>query len=117
MKPSIRTLSSVPTGRRVETFATRPGVGVGLGVPVGVGLGVSVGVGVGVPVGVGVGGESLSTIVTMADDGEPGLAPLGIVRVTENVSFPSTTESSAIGMIMFLVVSPAAKDNTPETAV
>src|SRR3954463_14055097 len=99
IKPSIRTLSSVPTGSRVETFATRPGAGVGEGVSVGVGC------------------ESLSTIVMVADDGEPRFAPLGADRVTEKVSFPSKAESSAIGMTMFLVVSPAAKDKTPDTAV
>ena len=35
----------MPTGSLVETFATKPGVGVGLGVPVGVAVGVGVGVG------------------------------------------------------------------------
>src|SRR6478735_4113699 len=45
MKPSIRTLLPVPTGRRVETLPTRPG-GVAPGVAVGVAVGVGVGVGV-----------------------------------------------------------------------
>src|SRR3954470_6663130 len=42
IKPSIRTLLPVPTGRRVETLPTRPvaGVAVAVGVAVGVGVGV-----------------------------------------------------------------------------
>src|SRR3954470_24202505 len=57
INPSISTLSSVPTGRRVETLATNPGaaVGVTVGVAVAVGVGVGVGVAVGVGVGVGMG--------------------------------------------------------------
>src|SRR5438270_8738157 len=44
MKPSIKTLSSVPTGSRVDTLATKPaGVAVGVAVDVGVGVGVGVG--------------------------------------------------------------------------
>ncbi len=55
MNPSISTLSPVPTGRRVATLPTRPGVGEGVGVWVGVEVGVGVGVGVGVALDVGVG--------------------------------------------------------------
>src|SRR5687768_13576805 len=39
MNPSMSTLSSVPTGRRVATLATKPDAGVGVGVGVGVGGG------------------------------------------------------------------------------
>src|ERR1700716_2126681 len=35
MKPSINALSPVPTGRRVETLPTKPGVPAGVGVGVG----------------------------------------------------------------------------------
>src|SRR4051812_38676772 len=57
MNPSINTFSSRPTGRRVETLPTSPGVavGVGPGVAVAVGLAVAVAVAVGVADGVGVG--------------------------------------------------------------
>ena len=54
IKPSISTLSSAPTGSRVETFSTNPGVEVGVGVGVEVMVGVAVGVEVAVGVGVGV---------------------------------------------------------------
>src|SRR5687768_14276655 len=47
MKPSMSTLSPVPTGRRVATFATKPGVAPGVGEGPGVGVGVGLGVGVG----------------------------------------------------------------------
>src|SRR3954464_15893848 len=65
IKPSISTLSSAPTGSRVETFSTNPGpaveVGIGVGdevvVGVGVGVEVAVGAGAGVEVGLGVGVE------------------------------------------------------------
>src|SRR4051794_26771159 len=43
IKPSIKTSSSVPTGRRVETLATNPGVAVAVGVAVGVAEAVGVG--------------------------------------------------------------------------
>src|SRR6476646_7767224 len=61
MNPSIRTLSSVPTGSRVEMLATRPGgalgdaVGVAVAVAVGEGVPVAVAVAVAVAVGVGEG--------------------------------------------------------------
>src|SRR3954463_1679795 len=58
MNPSISALSPVPTGRRVEMLATKPGVGVAVptGVAVAVGATVAVGVAVGAGVGVGDGG-------------------------------------------------------------
>src|SRR5437660_409733 len=72
MKPSIKTLSSVPTGSRVETLATKPGVAVGVGVAAGVavgvgeavGAGLAVGVAVGVGVGVGSAGRNALRIVS-----------------------------------------------------
>src|SRR5690349_7413033 len=57
MKPSIKALSSLPTGRRVETLPTRPGV------ELAVAVGVALGVAVAVAVGVGVAAPSLSVIV------------------------------------------------------
>ena len=57
IKPSISTLSSAPTGSRVETFSTNPGAEVGVGIGVGVEVVVGVAVGVEVAVGVGVGVE------------------------------------------------------------
>src|SRR5205085_2546425 len=39
MKPCISTFSPVPTGRRVDTLPTKPGVAVGVAVAVGVGVG------------------------------------------------------------------------------
>src|SRR3954468_7794811 len=66
MNPSIRTLSSVPTGRRVETLATRPGATVGEAVGPGVALAVAVAVGVAVAVAVGVpGGVAVGVAVAL----------------------------------------------------
>src|SRR3954463_1349552 len=71
MTPSIRTLSSVATGRRVETLATRPGVGGGVGVPPGVGVGVG-------------GGPEISTL---ADNSE--VLPAGSVAVAAIFWYPA----------------------------
>jgi hypothetical protein len=75
MNPSIRTLSSVPTGSRVETLATKPGVAVGIGV------GVEVGVGVG-------GGPEISTL---AENSE--VLPAGSVAVEAIVWYPGLLSS------------------------
>src|SRR3982751_5297384 len=53
INPSIKALSPVPTGSRVETLATRPGVAVGVPVGVAVVLGVAVAVAVAVAAGLG----------------------------------------------------------------
>src|SRR3954451_5234982 len=53
MNPSINTFSSRPTGRRVETLPTSPGVAVGVAAGVAVAVGLAVGVGDGVGVGTG----------------------------------------------------------------
>src|SRR3954465_14927514 len=64
MNPSINTFSSTPTGRRVETLPTRPGVAVGVaaGGAVAVGLAVGVGDGVGVVTGAGLAPNSNAPI-------------------------------------------------------
>src|SRR5436190_13715691 len=54
MNPSIRTLSPVPTERRVEMLPTRPLVGVAVAVAVGVAAGLAVAVAVAVAVAFGV---------------------------------------------------------------
>src|SRR4051812_48254638 len=54
MNPSIKALSPVPTGSRVETLATRPGVVVGVVVAVAVAVGFAVAVAVGFTVAVAV---------------------------------------------------------------
>src|SRR3954469_20062393 len=63
MNPSIRALSPLPTGRRVETLPTTPGLGVADGVAVAAGVAVAFGVAVAVAVGLGVGLETLIVIV------------------------------------------------------
>src|SRR3954462_7356888 len=54
MNPSIKALSPVPAGSRVETLPTRPGVEVAVGVPVAVAVGLAVAVAVAVAVGLAV---------------------------------------------------------------
>src|SRR5258708_4962333 len=56
---------------------------------------------------------SLSTIITVAVDCVPKLAPDGLLRLTVKVSFPSAYESSTIAMEKDLEVSPAANDIMP----
>ena len=97
MNPSISTLSPVPTGRRVATLPTKPGVGEGVGVWVGVGTGLGVGVGVGVGVtldaGVGVGlgvGVAGGVGVGVGVDVGPGV---GVGVGVEAGGEPSTVES------------------------
>jgi hypothetical protein len=101
------------------TFTADPGVqlGVGVGVIVGVGVGVTVGVGVGVTVGVGV-GMSLSVIVTVADDGEPIVAPpMAFDKLTVNSSDGSTKASSQIVTSNDSLASPLAKLSVPEAVM
>src|SRR5438876_11759674 len=53
---------------------------------------------------------SLSLIVTVAVDGVPNVAPVGLLRPTRKVSFPSAYESSTIATEkVFDEASPAAQ--------
>src|SRR6478609_7361394 len=72
MNPSIRALSPVPTGRRVETLPTSPVPGVAVAVAVGVAAGVDVAVAVALGVAVAVAlGVAVAVAVGVGD--EPGL--------------------------------------------
>jgi hypothetical protein len=57
------------------------------------------------------------TIVTVAVDGVPSVAPVGADSATVNVSSASITVSPMTGTLMFLLTSPAAKVRVPEVAV
>src|SRR5215212_5289399 len=73
MNPSIKALSPVPTGSRVETLPTRPGMAVG--VTAGVTATVAAGVAVGVAVAVGViATVALGVAVGVAATGAAGVA-------------------------------------------
>src|SRR6266705_1654840 len=57
---------------------------------------------------------SLSMMVTVAVDGVPKLAPVGLLRLTRKVSLPSAYESSTMATEkLFDVASPAAHVNVP----
>jgi hypothetical protein len=60
---------------------------------------------------------SLSTIVTVAVDGELSVAPEGLLSVTVKILSPLRNVSSMIGIVIFLFVSPTPKVRTPEVAV
>ena len=55
---------------------------------------------------------SLSLIATVAVDGEPKVAPVGLLSATDSVSIPSANESSIMGMVKVLDTSPGAKVKT-----
>src|SRR5207249_9317935 len=57
---------------------------------------------------------SLSVIVTVAVDGVARLAPVGLLRLTRKVSFPSAYESSTTATEkLFAAASPAAQVKVP----
>ena len=57
---------------------------------------------------------SLSMIVTVAVDGVPKLAPVGLLKPTRKVSFPSAYESSTMATEkVFAAASPAAHVRVP----
>lgn len=126
MKPWIKALSLVPTGNRVATLPTNPGValgvdvGVGVGIGAAVGLGLDIGVGIGVEVGVTAGvGAGVGEGVGVAEDVVPT-----ILMSTDDVlseSFGSysnpTTDAMfevgpcvrAVAMIVIVDVAPSNK--------
>ena len=57
--------------------------------------------------------ESLSMIVTVATWGEPKTVPVGPLNVTVKFSFPSTSASLTMGIVIDLLASPAANRNVP----
>src|SRR6476646_6803636 len=110
MNPSISTFSPVPTGRRVETLATRPTAGVAVAVGVAVGGG-----GVAVAVGVGVGdGIGPSSLVIVPTPWLLAITPLlGSVRLTKKVSLSSGVVSPTTGTVIVLLTSPGANERVP----
>ncbi len=98
----VRVYRITPSGRkrlateRTKLFAPSPGSNVGSRLP---------------------GPNSSSSIVTVSVLGPLMLAPpVGLESVTVNVSFPSTTESSMMSMVIVFIPSPSAKLTTPPAA-
>ena len=63
------------------------------------------------------GSVASSMIVTVEIDGAPRVAPEALLKLTLNVSFPSTYESSLMSTTKVFEVSPAAKRRVPSAVM
>lgn len=112
MIPSIKTLSPVPTGRRVETLTTRPGeaVGVAVGVALGFAVAVAVALGVAVAVGLTVAIAVAVAVGLAAAAVGVGVGVVGTIRPAENSEvFPTAS------MALDVTIRPLATETGRDT--